>query len=59
MCQAIGPELTLYDSINRPSEALVLPERYLRARMSVFARYSHSTAAVLDKVIYSSVRMMD
>ncbi|KAG0557949.1 hypothetical protein KC19_11G167800 [Ceratodon purpureus] len=38
--QAIGPELTLYDSINRPSGALVLPERHIRARMNVFARFS-------------------
>ncbi|XP_024403056.1 uncharacterized protein [Physcomitrium patens] len=38
--QAIGPELTLYDSTNRSSEVPVLSESYLRATMNVFARFS-------------------
>ncbi|KAG0604101.1 hypothetical protein M758_10G145000 [Ceratodon purpureus] len=37
--QAIGPELCLYDSINRP-HGLVLPERHLLAKMNAFARFS-------------------
>lgn len=47
MCQVIGPELTLYDSIHRPSDSLVLPERDLRAKMNVFARYWLSTTLSL------------
>jgi vacuolar protein sorting-associated protein 13A/C len=36
--QAIGPELTFYDSLKRPTEPLLVPERLVRARMNAFSR---------------------
>ncbi|BBN04917.1 vacuolar protein sorting-associated protein 13A/C [Marchantia polymorpha subsp. ruderalis] len=37
--QAIAPELTFYDSMKRPADSVLVPERLLRARMNVFSRF--------------------